>query len=375
MISSSSSSEQPGAHSILVVDDEEIVLVALRDTLRREGYQVSTSAHAIEALSTLKEKQFAVIISDQQMPMITGLEFLAQVKEIQPEATRILITAALSLSTVIDAINKEEIYRFIVKPWLREELFATVRNAVQRYDLIRANTALHSATRTMNEKLVKLNEALEEQMSRAAEQNQQIEKLNHALEENLHRSVELCLETMEAFYPTLGSQGRRVFELCRTMAEGLGLDAEQRQILEISALLHDIGLIGVPRHLIKRWEQEPETLAEAELALLNQHPVLGQELVKFLHRVEEVGTTIRAHHERFDGKGYPDGLAGQAIPWLARLLSVAIACTESNFDRPTTTARIEEEKGKAFDPEAVEIFLRFLPRAGSPATIAESPVV
>ena len=81
----------------------------------------------------LKDQQFSVVISDQQMPLISGLEFLTQVREIQPNATRILITAVLTLSTVIDAINKGEIYRFIVKPWLREELLATVKTAVQRY--------------------------------------------------------------------------------------------------------------------------------------------------------------------------------------------------------------------------------------------------
>src|ERR1019366_9578984 len=96
--------------AILIVDDEEIVLVALRDTLLREGYQVVASPHAIHALSVLKEQPFSVVITDQQMPMVTGLEFLAQVRDIQPDATRILITAVLSLSTLIEAINKAEIY-------------------------------------------------------------------------------------------------------------------------------------------------------------------------------------------------------------------------------------------------------------------------
>ena len=152
-------------HQILIVDDEEIVLVALRDTLAREGYQITTAANAIEALGQLKQQAFSVVITDQQMPMLTGLEFLAQVKQLQPDTTRILITAVLNLSTVIDAINKGEIYRFIVKPWLREELLATVKNAVQRYDLICKNQMLQVATLGMNERLVKLNKELEQQAS------------------------------------------------------------------------------------------------------------------------------------------------------------------------------------------------------------------
>src|SRR5580698_6960112 len=135
--------KKPGeGHTILIVDDEEIVLVALRDTLLAEGYQVVASPHAVHALSVLKEREFAAVITDQQMPMVTGLEFLTQVKQTQPDATRILITAVLNLGTVIDAINKGEIYRFVVKPWLREELLATVKNAVQRFDLLRHNARL-----------------------------------------------------------------------------------------------------------------------------------------------------------------------------------------------------------------------------------------
>src|SRR5689334_1163305 len=92
--------------SILVVDDEEIVLAALRETLRREGYDVTTVSNPVSALELLHQKSFAVILTDQQMPQLTGLEFLAQAKSVQPDATRILITAVLSLNTVIDSINK-----------------------------------------------------------------------------------------------------------------------------------------------------------------------------------------------------------------------------------------------------------------------------
>lgn len=353
-------------HNILLVDDEEIVLIALRDTLAREGYQVATAANALDALKLLKEQAFSVVISDQQMPMLTGLEFLAQVKLLQPDTTRILITAVLNLATVIDAINKGEIYRFIVKPWLREELLVTVKNAVQRYDLICKNQMLQVATMSMNEKLTKVNLALEQQVARVAEQNQQLEQFNHALNENLQRSVQLCLRTMQTFYPTLGSQARRVFELCRAMAEGLNLPPEQRQTLEIAAWLHDIGLMGVPRQLIKRWEKSPVSLSSAEMAIVQQHPVLGQELASFADHLCEVGPVIRGHHERFDGQGYPDKLREEQIPWLARLLAVAVAYAESHQDGETTIERIKHGKGTLFDPEAVKSFLRCLPRATVP---------
>lgn len=355
-----------GLHHVLVVDDEEVVLVALRDTLTREGYHVTIAANGAEALGRLKEQVFSVVITDQQMPMLTGLEFLSQVKQMQPDATRILITAVLNLSTVIDSINKGEIFRFIVKPWLREELLVTVKNAVQRHELICKNQMLQVATLAMNEKLMKLNASLEEQLAREADQNAELERLNLALCENLERSVELCLKTMQTFHPTLGSQARRVYELCHALAEGLHLSPEEGQTLEVSAWLHDIGLVGVPRQLIKRWEESPDALTKAESAVLEQHPVLGEELVGFVHPLKDVGAVIRAHHERFDGTGYPDGLSGTRIPWLGRLLAVAVAYAESKLGGPGTVEAMKQGRGSAFDPEAVRAFLRCLPQATVP---------
>lgn len=332
-------------HHVLVVDDEEIVLAALRELLSHEGYHVSTAPRAEDALELLEQKAFSVVLTDQHMPGLTGLEFLGRVKALQPDATRILITGAFNLATVIDSINKGEIYRFVVKPWVREELLATVNNAVQRYEMICKSATLMATTMAMNAEL---------------------KKANAALSQNLQRSVELCLQTLETFYPTLGSQARRVHGLCRAMADGLRLSREDREALEVSAWLHDIGLVGVPRQIIRRWERSPATLSKAEKALVKQHPALGQELASFVHNLEDVGWLIRAHHERFDGKGFPDKLKGSDIPWLARLLAVAVAYAECPTDGAAAIERVQAGRGKAFDPEAVKAFLRCLPQASVP---------
>ena len=359
-----SAPSQACAH-LLVVDDEEVIVLGLRETLSRAGYEVRTATSAVEAMDLLHQEQFALILTDQKMPRLTGLQFLAQAKEIQPNATRVLMTGVLDLATIIESINKGEIYRFIVKPWLREELIVTVANAVQRHDLICRNAYLQRATQTMNEKLSELNRSLECQVAREAQQIRQLAQLNGALEQNLQRSVELCLNTMQTFYPGLGAQAKRVFEICRVMAESLDLPAEKKQILEISALLHDIGLVGVPRRLIKLWQKTPKSLSAADLTLIRQHPILGQELASFVHHLSEVGTVIRAHHERFDGTGYPDGLAGEDIPWLGRLLAVAVSYVESEHQEwdPEALESIQRGSGTVFDPEAVRLFCRCRPRS------------
>jgi len=347
-----------GKPAILVVDDEEIVLAALRETLRREGYELTTASNPVTALEILQQKPFSVILTDQQMPQLTGLEFLAQAKVIQPDATRVLITAVLSLNTVIDSINKGEIYRFIVKPWLREELLVTVRNAVQRFELMRRNQELQAQTQRANAELAM-------KVAAASQQNEQLAKLNAALHANLERSVALCLKVVEAYWPVLRNQAERVRELCRSMARTLDLTPEQRQVLDISALLHDVGLIEVPRDLILRWHSGTGSLTEVERKHIEHHPVLGQELVDFVEHLEEVGRVIRAHHERFDGAGYPDRLQGENIPWLARLL--AVAAGYATYPNETAAADfIKAGSGTAYDPDAVRAFLRSLPHATLP---------
>ena len=343
---------------ILVVDDEPEVLSVLRETLERAGYEAVGFADSTLALEEIKKRKFSVIISDQRMPKLSGLELLGHARQIQPNATRILITAVLHLDTVIEAINKGEIFRFVVKPWLREEFLATVKNGVQRHELICHNEQLQAATQSMNEQLVDLNRSLEQQAKLVAQKNQQMGELNTALERNLVQSMELCVHTMQTFYPTLGNQARRVFQLCKAISQVLQLNSVDARALESSALLYDIGLVGVPRQIIKRWQEDPDSLNAAEKAMIEQHPILGQELAEFGNKLDQVGEIIRAHHECFDGSGYPNQLFAENIPWLARLLAVAVAYASYRSTDADAIEKLRAGSGSAFDPEAVQVFLR-----------------
>jgi response regulator RpfG family c-di-GMP phosphodiesterase len=344
---------------ILLLDDEDIVLQTLRDTLVEEGYEVLGHTEPLKALGSLTQETFGVVLTDQRMPNMSGLEFLAKVRQVQPNATRMLTTGVVDLETVIDSINKGEIFRFIAKPWVREELLATMHNAVQRYELICQNELLQTRTTEMNKEL-------QAQVERVGQQNQELARLNQALGENLQHTAELCLQMLETYSPVLGNQTRRVFHLCSAMAKALDLKPAQKQALELSAWLHDMGMIGVPQPLIKRWQNDPSALSEFERNLIQQHPVLGQELARFTQPLQDVGQIIRCHHERFDGQGFPDQLAGESIPWLARLLAVAVGFAASK-DTPADAAKaLEHEQGNAYDPQAVRVLLGSLPRSSLP---------
>lgn len=345
----------------LVVDDAEYVLTLVRAFLEADGHEVITAPGGVEALEILKKESFSVIISDAKMPQMSGMQFLAQAKLIQPDASRILMTAYVELDVILEAINRGEIFRFISKPFVREEFLATVKTAVQKYELIRQNEELHEATRSMNQQLTEVNRILHEQMTRVGEQNAQLESLNKSLDQMLEGIVELCFKQVETFYPFLGRNARRVHAMCDAMSALLNMPDDQERILGISAWLYDIGLVGVPQRVFQLWLDRPDALSENERRLIRQHPILGQELVSFVRPFEEVGITIRTHHERFDGTGYPDCLQNDQIPWLARLLSVAIAYAEALERGLDPAQRLKAGNGTEFDPEAVRLLHLCLP--------------
>lgn len=343
---------------ILVVDDEAIVLSALKETLERERYHVVTSTSPIKALEIVARQEFAIIISDQRMPEMTGLEFLTECKKYQPNASRILITAVLSLPTIIDAINKGEIFRFIAKPWLREELTATIRNAYQRFDLITRNVQLSGETQRLNDQLKAANLALEQKVRDLEARKVELDAANANLAENYDHSLELCTRILATYDPLLGGQTKALVEIARKMAETAHFTETERSVLTASARLCDLGLIGVSRELLRAFRQHPDRLTERERQTLHSHPIYSQTLASFVDARSGLGETIRAHHERFDGEGYPDGLSGQSIPWTARCLAVAVQYVECSLPRAQAIEHVLAESGKGLDPESVRLFLQ-----------------
>lgn len=345
-------------HSILIVDDDSDVLSALTATLSESPYRLVCCLNAAEALEALSQESFAVVISDQNMPGINGLALLERVREAQPFCSRILITGMLVAETLIGAINSGEIYRFIAKPWKRPEVIATVENAVSRHELLRQNEALHTEARILMEGQEAANRALVDQLALLKQQKEAIDRANEALQQNFEHSVGLCFRLISTFYPLLGKQAQAVVEICRAMAGTEFFTQAERHVLMTSAWIYDIGLVAIDRPLLHKLFTRPESCAPEEHALLRHHPIIGQTLAAFVDQLQEVGTTIRAHHERFDGAGYPDGLAGEMIPWTARCLAVAVAFVQSGVPKEQASELLLEESGKGFDPEAVRLFFK-----------------
>jgi len=147
-------------HSVLIVDDDPMVLATLKVSLATEPYEVVVCSSAIQALTLLPDQDFAVIVSDHRMPKMMGLDFLVECRQVRPHAARILLTAVLQFATAVDAINRGEICRFIAKPWLRTELVAAIRDGIQRHDLALHNQTLQAEAIALNEQLLAANREL-----------------------------------------------------------------------------------------------------------------------------------------------------------------------------------------------------------------------
>jgi response regulator RpfG family c-di-GMP phosphodiesterase len=356
---------------LLVVDDEADVRDTLAGQLKWEGYEVATAASAAEALDQLASRRFSVIISDQRMPEMSGLDFLAKAKALQPHVSTVLITGALSLNTVIDAINKGEIFRFLAKPWVQAELVATVKNAVQRFELVEHNARLLEDTASLNAQLARANAELRAQLDTVTAQKAEIDSANSALQTNFDRSLELCQRIINTFYPLLAQHTEAVVQICRRMAETAHFSENEKHVLLTSAWLHDIGLLGCQRELVHKFYTFPAGLAAHERDLIERHPIQGQMLASFVDQLADVGATIRAHHERFDGAGYPDKLRGESIPWTARCLAVAVFFVESGLPKDEAAEAIVKGSGQAFDPEAVRLFFKATRSAELPRQVRE----
>lgn len=351
----SGDSNHPG---ILVVDDEAIVLGALKETLERDGHKVTATTNPVTALELVRREDFAVIISDHRMPQMTGLDFLVESRKIRPHASRILITAVLSLPTIVEAINKGEIFRFVAKPWLREELSATVRNALQRHQLVTENERLTAQTQDLNARLMVANASLARQIKDLEAQKQALDAVNRQLATSYDHSLELCRRILATYDPYLGGQTKAVVEIAGHMAATEHFTEDERHALRTAAWLCDIGLIGVSRELLRAFRHEPGRLTEREREGIQTHPIYSQTLAAYVDPLPLVAETVRAHHERFDGDGYPDGLRGQSIPWTARCLAVAVWFVESGLGKDKAIEAVMAQSGKAFDPEAVRLFLK-----------------
>jgi response regulator RpfG family c-di-GMP phosphodiesterase len=355
--------------TLLLVDDEPSILSALRRLFRPQGYRVLTADGGAAALELVKDDRVDLVISDMRMPNMDGAQFLEKIRQLQPQAVRILLTGYADITSTIAAINGGEIHRYIAKPWDDNDILLIVREALERRALEHRNRELTELTNRQNEELRSLNAGLEERVRRRTAEIEQInDMLNVAyaeLKSNFMLSMQIFAGLMELRHNGMSGHSRRVSEWARRVCTRLKLDERRSQDIYVAGLLHDIGKIGFPDGLLGK----PVSLLSAEeTARYRKHPLNAEAALMPLVQLQPVAKIVRSQHERYDGNGFPDGLEGEEIPFGARVLAPIIdyenlltgTLAERRFSPEDAAASIRRGAGSRYDAKIVEALLEVL---------------
>jgi response regulator RpfG family c-di-GMP phosphodiesterase len=350
---------------ILCVDDEPNILSSLRRLFRAQGYQVLTAESGKDGLKILETEAVDLVISDMRMPEMDGARFLEHVRERWPGTVRLLLTGYADIQSILDAINRGEIYRYITKPWDDNDILLIVRHALERQALEQERQRLEALTQAQNEELTLLNASLEAKVEkRTAELKQAHDELigfNEKLKNNFLTSIKVFSNLIEMRGGNLAGHSRRVADLARRIATRMGLDSREIQEIFIAGLLHNIGKIGFPDELLTL----PVSLMNGgHLSVYRKYPVQGEQSLMPLEDLRAAAKLVRSHQERFDGEGFPDHLSGFNIAVGARIL--ALASDYDNLQIGTFAQRrlrpdeagvlIIQGRGKRYDPSVVQAF-------------------
>jgi response regulator RpfG family c-di-GMP phosphodiesterase len=306
--------------TVLFVDDEQPIRSALERMYHdRNDVRCLFACSGSEGLALLEKENVWVVVSDYLMPGMRGIEFLTRAKTIRPDVVRIMMTAYADLSVAIEAINKSEAYRFVTKPWDNEELMQVIDEGLMRYQLV---------------------------------------KTLATDDEALFLSLAQTVELKDAY--TKGHCDR-VASIAVRLAIAACLPVSLINDIKHGSWLHDCGKIGVPEGVLNFAGR----LNEADRETVMQHPRWGAEVARQAQMSEAVINIILYHHERFDGLGYPAGLAGEKIPIEARIVAIADVFDALYTDRPyrkaydhqTVIAIMQDMTETHFDPLLMELFL------------------
>lgn len=321
---------------ILLVDDEEMIRHLLSQKLSPEGYRCEQAANAEQALEKLKEDSIDLVILDIKMPGKSGVELLSEIKAKYPDTAVIMATAVDDAGVAINCM-KAGAYDYVTKPFNLDEVSFSVRRALEKRRLELENRDYQ--------------QHLEEKV---AEQAQKI----RASFFNAITALAYALEAKDVY---TSGHSQRVTEISVAVAEHLGLPKETIEKIRLAGLVHDIGKIGVRELVLNK----PASLSDEEFKHVRLHSQTGERILKPIVDDKEILKAVRHHHERYDGAGYPDGLKGEQIPQLARIIAVADTFDAMTSERPyrkalteeAACAEVERCRGSQFDPEVADAFL------------------
>jgi response regulator RpfG family c-di-GMP phosphodiesterase len=302
--------------AILCVDDDANILEGFRRHLRK-AFKVETAVGPQEGLKVLETRgPFAVVVSDLQMPGMTGIQFLSKVRTQSPDTVRILLTGHADLQASIDAINQGQIFRFLTKPCTPDQLASTLTAGLTQYRLITAEREL--------------------------------------LEQTLSGSIKVLCDILSLVNPEAFGRSSRIARYAEAIAEQLHVT--ELWPIKTAAMLSQIGCVILPETVLKKiYHGDP--LSAEETQLFNQHPFIAADLIARIPRMNQVAEIIRFQDKYYDGVGgLGDRRQGNDIPMEARILKVALDFDTLESAGKTKTEAFDELKRRKgwYDPTIVD---------------------
>ncbi|MDP8245491.1 MAG: response regulator [Candidatus Hinthialibacter antarcticus] len=328
---------------IAVADDEEPIIHIMKEFMTDLGADCRVTVDPRDIIDWLQEGDFDLVLSDINMPHLSGTQLVSVISSLRPYTPVVLMTGKPSLDNTINAV-KVGAFDFLLKPFHFEEAKLSLAKALHyrrlRLDNLRYQTGLEDL----------------------------VEQRTKELSEFLFHSVQSLSKALEARDPYTQGHAQHVSNLVIRIADELGVPEVEHQSLRLAAQLHDIGKIGVPDSILLK----SGSLTPQEYAMMKEHVNIGYQILSPIPMLKEVGEYVYEHHERFDGSGYPRGLKGSETHFNSRILMAAevldalatVRCYKPAWSQKQIVEFYQKEKGKTFDPIVTDAVLDLVDREG-----------
>jgi putative nucleotidyltransferase with HDIG domain len=349
--------DEPATVTVTVVDDEPLAKDVLIRAAQSWNYQCQSATSAEQALELLEKRLTPIVVTDLRMPGKGGVWLVSQIRQRWPQVGVIVLTAGHDPRAAEECLHAGA-HHYFFKPIRLDEFRHVLETAWRTYQLQQENQRYRT------------------------ELERRVRQQTRRVRSTFLSAIDSLVRVLEERDPYTAGHSLRVHRYSLRLADAVGLDRRQRKLLSLAAKLHDIGKAGIPESILHK----PDRLTAEEERVVREHSVIGERILRPIIRHRGILAAIRGHHERLDGTGYPDGLRGDEVPLLARLIAIPDCFDAMTTERSYRAAMPKAQAlgvlcagaGTHFDPDLVRVFIKIaatIPIGGSGESRAVSYII